>query len=144
MIQLIINGKVVDYGTKPDVALYVKLGYDVRVLNKQEEVEEHRAKLYIKNIWAQMPTPIKKHIAPILRDDGLTWIEKKKLMVFELDALQSRVDRIHVVHQLPRVKKEWTITEQLQGVVDDVKSLVSTIKSVFTPQQAWQLQLARA
>jgi hypothetical protein len=139
MIQLFKNGKLVDYGTKPDVSFYVRLGFDVKVLNAAE-VKQFRAKVKCAKLYKSLNGILKKKVGMILTDSDLTWTERHDLALVELSNMALRAKRIHVVPRKPAAK-EWTFTEQIQGVVKDIRSLFS---SVFCIKQAWQLQLAHA
>lgn len=41
-------------------------------------------------------------------------------------------------------RKQWTMKEQIVGVIEDAKKVGRFVKAIFTPVQAWQVQLASA
>lgn len=135
-----INGseQLVDFGTKPDVALYVKQGYTVKVLNSAETVDL-RNKLKFAKLWKTVPKGLKDKVREMIHDDELNWAERLELLKVEIINSRKRAQRIKVVHR--PVVKEWTITEQLQGVVNDIKSALNWL---FVRPTLAQLQLARA
>ena len=135
-----INGReqLVDFGTKPDVALYVKQGYTVKVLNSAETVDL-RNKLKFAKLWKTVPKGLKDKVREMIHDDELNWAERLELLKVEIINSRKRAQRIKVVHR--PVVKEWTITEQLQGVVNDIKSALNWL---FVRPTLAQLQLARA
>ena len=138
-----INGRLqlVDFGAKPDVALYVKRGYIVKVLNRAEGIDL-RNKLKFAKLWKTVPEGLKAKVKEMIHDNELCWAERLELLKVEIINSRARAARIKVVHR--PATKEWTIAEQLKGVVEDARAVCAAIKEVFCPTPAWQLQLARA
>jgi hypothetical protein len=101
MIQLFKNGKLVDFGTKKHVGMYVKMGYDVKVLNDWE-AEQFFNRRKLKAVWKDLPTVLKKRIAAILRCISLSWKEKYDSVMLVLKTIMERARRIHLVPKAER------------------------------------------
>jgi len=77
-------------------------------------------------------------------------IREYELMGFHVCVVKSLPYR-PVIHKRGEIfcthnlhKKQWTMREQIAGVIKDVKTVFRAVKSIFIPVQAWELQLARA
>ncbi len=134
MIQLFINGKLIDYGTKKDVSFYVRLGYDVKVLNA-EETEEWRYMMKIKAIWKNLPMVLRKRVHFLLNNQKLSWIDRYQSMIRILQTILKRVKGFRVVSALNRKK---------QTLIDKIVALLTELMNFLTPQSPVQYALARA
>lgn len=106
MIQLFTNGKLVDYGTKPDVGFYVRLGYDVKVLNA-EETKEWRHMMKIKAIWKNLPMVLRKRIQFLVNNQKLTWIDRYHTMLRVLHTIIRRVKSFTMLRAIHKKKQSF-------------------------------------
>ena len=134
MIQLFKNGKLVDYGTKKNVNLYIRLGYDVKVLNA-EETEDWKYMNKIKAIWKTLPKVLRKRVHYVLNNNKLRWIERYHAMIRILKTIMKRIKGFTVVSALNRKK---------QSFIDKIMQLINDLISFLTPQNAAQYTLANA
>jgi len=134
MIQLFINGKLVDYVSKPDVGFYVKLGYDVKVLNA-EEAEDWRHMNKIKSVWKNLPAVLRKRVRFVLNNKTLRWTERYHAMVRILQVILKRVKGFTVVSGLNRRK---------DSLLEKIIRILTELVDFLTPQSAAQYALARA
>jgi hypothetical protein len=134
MIQLFLNGKLVDYGTKKDVSFYVKLGYDVKVLNA-EEAENYRYMMKIKGVWKTLPMVLRKRVHFLLNNRKLTWVDRYNTMIRILQTIMRRVKGFNVVSAFNRKK---------QSFIDKLMAILSELMNFMTPQSPAQYALARA
>jgi hypothetical protein len=118
---LLLNqkGDLVDYGTKKDVRLYVKLGYIVKVLN-ESETAEYKAKMKIKNIWYELPTVLKKRVKFLLSNQALSWVERYNKMIRILGVIVKRASTFTITHRI-----------KYAGLVDKLRNFVSDAISFF-------------
>lgn len=130
-IELYKNGKLVDYGTKNNVAFYVRMGYTVRVLNDYE-VKEKESHHKVKEIWLNLPTVLKKRVSFIMRNTKLDWQSRLKAIVNVVQAIVKRVATFTCTHRLSS-KDTW--------IARKIKAVWEFIKALFTTITAAQLQL---
>ena len=126
MIQLFLNGKLVDYGTKKDVSFYVRLGYDVKVLNA-EEAENWKCKMKIKSTWKDLPTVLRKRVHFVLTNQKLSWKARLEYMIKILQTLLKRVGGFNIVSALHKTQ---------QTITDKITAIIAELISFLTPQNA--------
>lgn len=132
MIQLFKNGKLIDYGTKANVAFYVRLGYDVKVLNT-EEAEDFKYKMKIKTVWKKLPGVLRKRVAFLIRNQKISWAERFRSMIQILQTIMKRVKGFNVVHMLHKSK---------QSLIDKIMEILAELMNFLTPMNSSQYQLA--
>jgi hypothetical protein len=134
MIQLFINGKLVDYGTKKDISFYVRLGYDVKVLGP-EEAENYRYKMKIKTVWDKLPMVLRKRVAFLIRNQKISWVERFKAMTRLLQTIMKRVKGFNLVSALHKGK---------QSIIDKILEVLVELVSFLASQNPAQYALANA
>lgn len=131
MIQLFLNGKLVDYGTKKDVRFYVRLGYDVKVLNTEETEDWHHMNK-VKSMWKTLPRVLKKRVHFLLNNKKLRWTERYHAMIRILRTIMNRVKGFYVVSSLHRSK---------QTIISKIMQVLAELMNFLTPQSAAQYTL---
>lgn len=124
MIQLFKNGKLVDYGTRKNVGFYIRLGYEVRVLN-EEETKEWKAKNQIKRVWHTLPSVLKKRIGFLIRNVALSWQEKLTHMINVLKTISCRAYSFNITHRM--TKSQASLIQQIKAAWDFTKSIFQPI-----------------
>jgi len=96
MIQLFLNGKLVNCVSSRDTDKYIKLGYTVKALT-DFEAGEFLSKNRVRSLWNKLPVVLKKRVRYLLADTLITWQEKYKHMVLILSNVVKKASRFKLV-----------------------------------------------
>lgn len=132
MVQLLKNGKVVDYGVESNINFYIHLGYEVRIVDDYES-RERKAKDLVRSVWYKLPDVMRRRVSFLIKNLSICWQDKLDRMISILKTITRRAYSFTVTHRL--------VKEQA-SVIDQIKRAWSVVKSLFSPITPAAVQLA--